>query len=241
MTHSFRLQLASRGIDPGKIEVITNGVDLERFAFRAKDVALEAQLDLGGRFVSGYVGTHGMAHALETLLLAAQLLAAKPNGDLYRILFLGDGACKAALREQAERVGLRNVLFLDSVAKDQVARYWSLLDVSVIHLRKTPLFETVIPSKLFECLGMGIPVLLGVAGESARIVEQEGVGLVVEPENPEALAAGIERFFSDPDFHALCRKNCLVAARNYDRKELARRMLVAIERIVPSRPNKTGR
>jgi hypothetical protein len=62
--------------------------------------------------------------------------------------------------------------------------------VSIIHLRKTPLFTTVIPSKLFECMGMGIPVLHGVMGESAKMVEKHGVGMLFEPENADALCRG---------------------------------------------------
>jgi glycosyltransferase involved in cell wall biosynthesis len=183
VTHSFRATLAARGVDPNKIDVVTNGVDLSRFSPRPKDAALEAELGLAGKFVAGYVGTHGIAHALETLLAAAERLSRAPDGDRFRIMLLGDGASKATLRAEAARLGLTNVVFVDSVSKDQVSRYWSLLDVSIIHLRKTELFETVIPSKLFECMGMGIPVLHGVGGESAGIVEREGVGVVFEPEN----------------------------------------------------------
>jgi glycosyltransferase involved in cell wall biosynthesis len=187
VTHSFRATLAARGVDPNKIDVVTNGVDLSRFSPRPKDAALEAELGLAGKFVAGYVGTHGIAHALETLLAAAERLSRAPDGDRFRIMLLGDGASKATLRAEAARLGLTNVVFVDSVSKDQVSRYWSLLDVSIIHLRKTELFETVIPSKLFECMGMGIPVLHGVGGESAGIVEREGVGVVFEPENPGRL------------------------------------------------------
>src|SRR5690606_21791417 len=134
-----------RGIDGGKIEVVTNGVDSSRFSPRPRDTALAAQLGLQGRFVAGYIGTHGMAHGLDTLLDAAKLL-----GDDYRILLLGDGATKATLRERAQRECISNVVFVDTVPKEDVARYWSLLDVSIIHLRKTELFTTVIPPKLFE-------------------------------------------------------------------------------------------
>ncbi|MCL4696712.1 MAG: glycosyltransferase family 4 protein, partial [Burkholderiaceae bacterium] len=70
VTHSFRDTLARRGIDARKVEVITNGVDIARFTPRPKDAVLEAELGLAGCFVAGYIGTHGMAHALETLLVA---------------------------------------------------------------------------------------------------------------------------------------------------------------------------
>src|SRR5690606_11702410 len=106
-----------------------------------------------------------------------------PDGEDFRFIFLGDGAEKAALIAQAKTRSLSNVIFIDSVPKEEVARYWSLLDASIIHLKRTDLFKSVIPSKLFESMGMGIPVLHGVEGESAAIVEQENVGLLFEPEN----------------------------------------------------------
>ncbi|MCA9181591.1 MAG: glycosyltransferase family 4 protein, partial [Planctomycetales bacterium] len=167
VTNAFRDNLIGRGINGDKIHVVTNGVDISRFNPREKDVELVHRLGLADKFVAGYIGTHGMAHALETLLEAADKLRRRPDGDRYRILLLGDGARKAELEAKAQSMGLDNVLFVDSVSKDEVVRYWSLLDVSIIHLRKTELFTTVIPSKLFECMGMGIPVLHGVEGESA--------------------------------------------------------------------------
>lgn len=224
VTQSFKRNLVERGVDPAKIAVVTNGVDGSRFTPRPKDADLVARHGLAGKFVAGYVGTHGMAHALETVLDAAKRFQ-DAGDDRFRFLLLGDGARKQALVARAEELGLRNIVFVDSVPKEEVARYWSLIDVSIIHLRRTELFTTVIPSKLFECLGMGIPVLHGVAGESAEIVEREGVGLVVEPENAEALSAGLARLADDPELLARLRARCLAAAPTYDRSVLARRML----------------
>ncbi len=112
-----------------------------------------------------------------------------------------------------------------------MTRYWSLLDVSIIHLRRTDLFKTVIPSKLFECMGMGIPVLHGVEGESAAIVEREEVGLVFEPENAEQLASDICRLRTEPALLQRFRARCLVAANHYDRSELASQMLSVLEEV----------
>jgi len=225
VTHSFRDTLMRRGIDGGKIDVITNGVDISRFTPRPKDVALEQELGWQGCFVAGYIGTHGMAHALETLLAAMAELQKLPEGRNTRLLLLGDGARKDALKAEASRLGLQNVCFVDTVPKEQVARYWSLLDVSVIHLRRTELFTTVIPSKLFECMGMGIPVLHGVAGESAAIVEREGVGIVFEPENTAVLVQELLSLQKNPTLRATLRHACLNAAGGYDRSVLAMRML----------------
>jgi glycosyltransferase involved in cell wall biosynthesis len=221
VTHSFRDTLIRRGIPGDKIDVVTNGVDVSRFSPRPKDAELERELGWEGCFVAGYIGTHGLAHALETLLQAMHRLQAMPEGRDIRLLLLGDGARKADLQAEATRLGLANVRFVDTVPKEQVARYWSLLDVSVIHLRHTELFTTVIPSKLFECMGMGIPVLHGVAGESAEIVKREGCGIVIPPEDADAMVTELLRLRDDPTLRGRLRERGLAAAGRYDRQALA--------------------
>ena len=225
VTNSFRQTLIRRGIDGNKIEVITNGVDLSRFSPREKDAALERELGFEGCFVAGYIGTHGMAHALETLVQAMQRLQSHPQGQHIRLLLLGDGARKAHLQAEVASLGLTNVVFVDTVPKDMVARYWSLLDVSIIHLRQTPLFETVIPSKLFECMGMGIPVLHGVSGESAGIVQREACGVTFEPENADQLVQSLLDLQSNPGQLNQLSQAGVLAATSYDRSVLARKML----------------
>jgi len=231
VTRSFRQKLIERGISADKIGVVTNGVDMSRFKPMPKDAALLRQLGLVGKFVGGYVGTHGLAHHLETILDAAETLSSDPLGDDFHFLLLGDGARKPALQAEASRRGLTNVTFLPSVPKEEVARYWSLLDVSIIHLRKTELFTTVIPSKLFECMGMGLPVLHGVAGESADIVRAEKAGLVFEPENSGQLVESLKALRNDRQVYERYREQCLIAARKYDRTALAMKMLALIQQL----------
>jgi glycosyltransferase involved in cell wall biosynthesis len=103
--------------------------------------------------------------------------------------------------------------------------------VSIIHLKRTELFTTVIPSKLFECMGMGIPILHGVAGESAAVVEKEGVGLVFEPENAAELCDKLIQLKNNAALYEKLRGRCILAARNYDRTVLARRMLGILEEV----------
>ena len=231
VTHSFKRTLGARGIDTDKIDVITNGVDISRFSPRPKDKALMRDLAFEGKFVAGYIGTHGMAHALETVLQAAQRLKAMPGGESFQFLFLGDGARKLDLQAQAAQMRLDNVVFVESVPKDEVARYWSVLDVSIIHLRRTELFTTVIPSKIFECMGMGLPLLHGVAGESAEIVQREGVGLVFEPENVHQLVHHLLAMHGDAEARDGYRRSGPQAARRYDRRTLALEMLGILERV----------
>jgi glycosyltransferase involved in cell wall biosynthesis len=225
VTKSFKANLIRRGIDDSKIEVVTNGVDISQFKPRPKDAALTAQLGLEGKFVAGYIGTHGLCHGLETLVEAAERL----RGTGIVFLFLGDGARKQHLRDMAAEKKLDNVVFIDSVPKAEVPRYWSILDVSVIHLQKAELFTTVIPSKLFESMGMGLPVLHGVEGESAEIVQEEGAGIPFEPENVDQLCAALTRLRSNPAELESFRANCLKGAQNYDRTNLALKMMRMLE------------
>lgn len=229
VTHSFKATLIQRGVNGKKIQVVTNGVDLNHFTPQEKDLSLFQELHLQDRFVAGYVGTHGMAHGLETLLDAAEIIQNRQGAENITFLFLGNGAKKAELVASAKYRRLRNVLFLDSTSKENVTRYLSLLDISIIHLRKTELFSSVIPSKLFECMGMGIPVLHGVPGESAQIVVGEKIGEVFESDNAEQLASRLIFLSGNVALLDEYRKNAIEAARRYDRVYLAAKMLAILE------------
>ena len=232
VTNSFKNSLVSRGVDKNKIFVLTNGVDSTQFKPREKDKDLQKEYGLDGKFVSGYIGTHGLAHSLETILDAAGQLKDSPEHNQYRFVLLGDGAKKRTLQQRAEQENLDNVIFIDSVSKDQVVRYWSLLDASIIHLKKEVLFTTVIPSKLFECIGMAVPVLHGVMGESADIVESEDVGLLFEPQNSVALVRQLKKLATDKILTERLKLNGPIAAKKYDRKVLARQMLSLLEELI---------
>ena len=231
VTKSFKKNLISRGIDGSKIEIVTNGVDISQFTPRPKDEALTRQLGLEGKFVAGYIGTHGLCHGLETLVTAAERL----RGTGIVFLFLGDGARKQFLRDMAAEKKLDNVVFIDSVPKAEVPRYWSILDVSVIHLQKAELFTTVIPSKLFESMGMGLPVLHGVEGESADIVRDEHAGIPFEPENVDELVAALRRLKDNPAELGQFKASCLKGAQNYDRTNLALKMMRILESVAAKR------
>jgi hypothetical protein len=231
VTKSFKKNLISRGIDGSKIEIVTNGVDISQFTPRPKDEALTRQLGLEGKFVAGYIGTHGLCHGLETLVTAAERL----RGTGIVFLFLGDGARKQFLRDMAAEKKLDNVVFIDSVPKAEVPRYWSILDVSVIHLQKAELFTTVIPSKLFESMGMGLPVLHGVEGESADIVRDEHAGIPFEPENVDELVAALRRLKENPAELEQFKASCLKGAQNYDRTNLALKMMRILESVAAKR------
>ena len=230
LTQSFKKELIARGVDAKKIDVVTNGVDLNLFKPRNKDEILLKKLGLENQFIAGYIGTIGMAHGLETIIEAAEIIQNSPHSENHniKILILGDGARKEPLKQLAKDKKLRNLIFIDTVSKAEVADYWSLLDVSIIHLKKDPLFEKVIPSKLFECMAMGIPVLHGVLGESAEIVSRLGVGKTITPDNSQVLAQELLNLSMNAQELQKMKEAALEAANKFDRAALAKGMLSRI-------------
>ncbi len=229
VTEAFREDLTRRGIEGSKIHVVTNGVDLGRFQPMPRDEALARSLGLQGRFVVGYIGTHGLAHGLDTLLDAARLLAQEEAPVSF--LFLGDGAERSRLVERARDEGLANAIFLETVSKEDVPRYWSLLDAPIVHLKKDELFKSVIPSKIFECMAMGLPILHGVEGESAEIVTRHEVGLTFEPGNAHQLADRVRTMMVRDDERERLAANGPVAAAMFDRRALAGRMMAILREV----------
>jgi glycosyltransferase involved in cell wall biosynthesis len=128
-----------------------------------------------------YAGIIGHAQGLETILQAAKLVE---NEQGVHFIFLGDGPIKDDLMNLKEKLNLKQVHFFDPVTKKDMPHIIKSCDLSVVPLRKLPLFEGAIPSKIFECLAMEKPVLLGVIGEAKALFIDEGqAGLAFEPEN----------------------------------------------------------
>jgi len=230
VTNTFKSELVARGIDPEKIAVVINGVDLTNYTPRKKDQHLVEQYDLTGKFVIGYIGTHGMAHALYRVLEAAQRLQAIEN---IVILMVGSGANKEELIAQANSMGLKNVMFLSRQPKELMPNIWSICDLSLIPLKNDPLFSSVIPSKIFESMGMGLPIVLALpAGEASQIITETGAGIIVPPEDSERLADAIIELVNDKEKYQALAKASASAALNYNRENQADKMFRALKNIV---------
>lgn len=233
LSGAFKENLERRGIDPAKIVVVMNGVELSRYRPRPRDPALAAEWGLEGRFVVGYVGTHGMAHGLSNVLEAAGRLAGQPG---LRFLLVGAGSERDSLIAEAGRRGLANVVFAEPQPKERMPAVWSLCDVALVHLKDAPLFAGVVPSKIFEAMAMGLPLLVAAPeGEAGRIVAAEGAGLWVPAGDPDALAwAALELMNDDPLRRDLAR-NSRDAAPRHSREAQARRMIEVLESVVADR------
>jgi len=220
VTEAFKTNLINRGIDGKKIEVVTNGSNVELFYPRDKDTVLLKKLHLEGKFIIGYIGTHGMAHSLDFIMYSL----AKIEDTHIHFLFIGDGAMKKNILDIAEDLKLENITFLDSVSKEEVPKYLSLVDVSLAPLKKEENFKTVIPSKIFEASAMQKPTLLGVEGEAQEIIEKYHAGLCFEPENEEDFIKNVYKIY-DKQVYAELQNGCLQLAEAYNRKHLAKKML----------------
>jgi glycosyltransferase involved in cell wall biosynthesis len=230
LTRAFKENLTGRGIDPGKIAVVRNGVDLGRYAPRPRDAGLAAEWGLADKFVIGYVGTHGMAHGLGNVLDAAE--RARAREDIC-FLLVGDGAERETLVADAARRKLANVRLIGPQPKEAMPRVWSLVDAALVHLRDSPVFAEVIPSKIFEAMAMGKPILLAAPkGEAKEIVEGDRAGLWIPPGDPEALAAAALQLADDAALRERLSAAALRAAPSHSRRAQAEEMIAVLENAI---------
>lgn len=222
VTDTFKDLIIAKNIDAGKISVFKNGVDLERFNHSLDVSKLEELREyyyLKDKFVVSYIGTTGDAHRAEVLFEVAKLT--KDIGIIYMVI--GAGAGRKKLEEMQENAGLINFLLIKKQPRDLIPYFLQLSDVSLVHLRRTPLFKTVIPSKMFESMIMGKPIVLGVEGEAKQIVEKAGCGIAVEPENAKEILKAVQCLKEDKILYKMMsEKGKSFVCRYYNRKTIAR-------------------
>ncbi|MDR4459377.1 MAG: glycosyltransferase family 4 protein [Nitrospirales bacterium] len=227
VTDAFKSHMLLKGIFSEKVTVIKNGVDFTLYKPRHERSHLARELGLEGKFVASYFGTHGMAHHLETILEAAREL--RESKDIV-FLLVGDGAERRRILAMRDEMQLSNVVMFDQQPKEKMPELWSLSTVSLVLLKKSALFKTVIPSKIFESMAMERPVILGVEGESVELVRSAGGGICIEPENASELAKQVLKLSRDP---GACRELGSSGRRyvleHFDRQVLARRFAEVIK------------
>ena len=231
VTKSFKKNLITRNIDPHKIKVVTNGVNLINFRPEGKNEAIIKKNNWEEKFIVGYIGTHGLAHGLDTILRAAEELIKSNDRNNYLFLFIGDGAEKENLVKHCREAKLNNVIFMDTLSRIEIVKYWSILDASIIHLKDRELFRTVIPSKLFEAIGMNTPVLLGIQGEAEQIVLKEKIGIPFKPEDTTSFLRALMALKENPVLIEIFKKNAQNISYKYDRKIKALKMLTYLEKL----------
>lgn len=232
VTDAFKRNIIGKGIAPEKISVLKNGFDVDSLASELDPKILDEMrrdFALDGKFVASYIGTIGMAHGVEVLLEAAR----RSTDEDVVFMIVGTGAERARLEKMQEEMKLSNVRLIEKQPKERVAYLLELTDVSIVHLRDTPVFRTVIPSKIFEAMALRRPIVLGVRGESEEMIRASGAGLPIEPENAEDLLTAVRRLKADRALYdRISQAGFEYVHAHHDRKVLARRYWTILEDIV---------
>jgi hypothetical protein len=195
-------KLVERGVPEAKLALVPNGVDLGMFRGAADGAAIRREFGLGGAFVCAYVGTIGMGCGLDVVPRAVRLLRERGRSGV-RFLLVGDGAIRERLERECREAGLSEVVFTGRLDKRRMPEVLAAADACLVHLARRELFETVMPSKIFEAAAMARPIVLGVRGYASEVVEGAGAGIAIEPEDERELADALLRLADDP---ALARR-----------------------------------
>ena len=222
VTDSFKKYIIKEHqIKPEKVGVFKNGVIINNFKKpKPNDVmTLKESLGLKNKIIISYLGTHGLAHGLKFILESISKIS---NPDLH-FLFIGDGAEKENLIKYSKTLHLKNFTFLESVTKSEIPLYIEISDYSLVNLKKSDEFKNVIPSKIFENIAMYKPILLGVEGESKKLIDEYEVGVCFQPENKESFFSALY------DIQKLDREsfkvNCNKMLADFDRNNIAENLI----------------
>jgi glycosyltransferase involved in cell wall biosynthesis len=183
--------LKHKNAAPPKAIVVPNGISEDLLEdYRLLNTVQPFQ---GSRARVLYAGLIGYPQGLMTLIEAAKLL---PDTEFT---IAGDGTERPVLEKEVRRCGLKNVKFVGYVGADELRRYYGEADILVAHLRDAPAFRCAQPTKLWEYMATGRPVILAAKCEAADIIRDSGCGIVVPPEHPQALADAITYLTNNPE------------------------------------------
>ncbi|HBN25990.1 MAG TPA: glycosyltransferase WbuB [Desulfobacteraceae bacterium] len=193
LSPGFRKILIKRGVPEYKIEVIYNWCDENHLEAGVRNEDLALELGMAGRFNVVFAGTMGKAQALDAVLEAAQLLCDKLSK--IQFVFVGGGVDVGRLKEKAIEQGVTNVRFLARRPLNEIGDILNLADLLLVHLKNNPLFRITIPSKTQAYMAAGRPILMGMRGDAAALVEKAGAGLICMPEDPHDIAHVVEKLY----------------------------------------------
>ncbi len=228
-TRAFERYITAQKPDRApKIVYIPNGTVMETFDPARGDDGLRGRLAPNDEFLVVYAGLHGVAQGLSTALDAAALLRERH----VRFVLVGEGPVKAALKEQARSRGLGHVVFVDQVPIEMSAYYLNAADALLVPLVADRVFDMFVPSKMFDAMAAGKPVILAVDGEAREILERSGAGVFVPPGDAPALARSILDLESDAALRTeMGRRGRDFVRRHYVRADQARQFASVLEQV----------
>lgn len=186
VTEGKRQALIERGIAESKVVCIPNAVDREFLEFPVQE-SLKDDLRLSEKFVVLYAGLIGKAQGIDIIFE----IAAKTRSQKLHFLLVGEGVEKDKLIQEAERLGLENITFLPEQPREKILSYLRMANIVLVPL-KSPELRNSVPSKLYEALAAGCPVVLLAKGESVELLQQAKTGLALAPDDIEQILRTFE-------------------------------------------------
>jgi len=217
-----------RSIPLERISFLPNGADTERLRPMPRNAAFAEKMGVGDCKVFTFAGTHAPYQGLEVILDAARLLLHRKD---VVFLMVGDGPVREHLIQKAEKEEITNVLFRKSPF-DEMCELMSITTASLVVLRALTVSRKMRLSKAIPPLACGVPLIYAGWGETAQIIEAEGVGLTVEPEHPALLAEAVEKIANAPLMRdEMGRKGRALAEREFSWAFIVKDWVRQIERI----------
>lgn len=230
LTRGICDNIIAKGIDPGKVSVITNGVDFSLFKSAQDDskrLAVRDNYGFADRFVAMYMGAHGAYNALGTIIEAATILRDDPR---FLFVLVGDGDEKPRLQQRIADLGLTNVILLKPVPRIESAALLSAADAFLLPNRKGDFFAGNLPNKLFDFLASARPVVVAGTGETPELVTAAGCGLVGSAEDSRAMAEALIELAALPvdEINMMGARGRMYVMEHYDRSSLSERFLAVL-------------
>lgn len=231
VTPAFKNHLVEHyNVAPEKVSIVMNGVDPEVFTPNGETDSVVKEFQLGDRFIVSFIGILGNAHGLSTVAYAAaRLQESRPE---VLLLLVGEGADKSNVQALVAKLGLKNVLIIGQQPRSKIPALIRASSACMVLLKKSDVFKTVIPSKVFEFMACGRPVILGAEGQVRELVKTADCGVCVPPEDSASLAGAIEQLYSDQELRArLGRNGRNHAVRYLSRDQTAKDYIAILQRV----------
>ena len=192
--------------------------------------------DLDDELIVGYAGSLGPAQGLRNICDTAQILHSKKITNI-KFIFIGEGDDKKLLEKQAEE--LDNIIYLGNRDREVIPAYLACFDIGLAHLNNSPVWKTTIPSKIFEMMASGLPIMLvSPQGEASGIIKEYDVGKWINAGDPKSLADSLIDLASDREKLKRYAKNSLLASKNFRRDIQAQKIIDVVEKVISSKINK---
>lgn len=215
--------IASKGIAPAKIRVCFNGVDQDVLdSFVERVAAAEDHV-----FTAVFAGNMGLAYNLEPILDCALLM----KDEKIRFLFVGGGPAKAGLIHKAKKLKLQNVEFMDPTPRSNMGKILAGTDCGIFMLKDIKVMSGALPVKMFDYMAFRLPIIAGVKGEAAEVLNESQAGILVDQHNPQAIASALQKLMAAPQ---LCQnmgeQGRAYVLQHFQRSVLARDLVQEINK-----------